>query len=635
MDTTAITNFFKNAAKSLVAGVASAVTSSDEVKLVPAIAPIPVSDVNEQYGKAEPVERPKKEEDKDKYEEIVKERIKEVAFKKSMPYQPEVALFKGGIVKSETIAKVGEKEPEVVTPVKNYGESVELVYKQGAALIISSSLGFLKTLPPSPAKGSVIAEANRLKSIFGIVETPKPQKTIGLRAPLVWWGSGKAAAKAGVMPTQKAAEGGGKKGGGGFNLLRTFRNLKNLGKKFKVGKLFKKTKIGKTLRNTAAGVKKLGRPLGKLGKSTGKLLKSGSKAGKTILKKGIKKIGAKVGGKALAKVGAKALGKGLLKKIPFVGMGAGLLFAGQRLLKGDFKGAMLEAASGIASTIPGVGTAVSIGLDATLAAKDMGVLPGQKQAEEQQSGLQAPDPTKDMYGRPIVLNPPTMKAWIRAVNRAAKDGINLPMSVTSSYRSPEQQQALVDASEAGDKNVITPAPVGQSPHGQGWAIDIDYSSKANEWMRDKGKKFGFQWQGEKDPVHFDFINNDRNNKWLEPGKNKWIPNIDDPVGDPSSGEQKSGGQPQKPDTSSITAPGTMPESVSTLNNEPVVQGTTNIAGNIVPNPQVVPVPQQPQIITVPYSLKGKEREEHIERAVASIDPFGKGVKYTIWEDYSE
>ena len=635
MDTTAITNFFKNAAKSLVAGVASAVTSSDEVKLVPAIAPIPVSDVNEQYGKAEPVERPKKEEDKDKYEEIVKERIKEVAFKKSMPYQPEVALFKGGIVKSETIAKVGEKEPEVVTPVKNYGESVELVYKQGAALIISSSLGFLKTLPPSPAKGSVIAEANRLKSIFGIVETPKPQKTIGLRAPLVWWGSGKAAAKAGVMPTQKAAEGGGKKGGGGFNLLRTFRNLKNLGKKFKVGKLFKKTKIGKTLRNTAAGVKKLGRPLGKLGKSTGKLLKSGSKAGKTILKKGIKKIGAKVGGKALAKVGAKALGKGLLKKIPFVGMGAGLLFAGQRLLKGDFKGAMLEAASGIASTIPGVGTAVSIGLDATLAAKDMGVLPGQKQAEDQQSGLQAPDPTKDMYGRPIVLNPPTMKAWIRAVNRAAKDGINLPMSVTSSYRSPEQQQALVDASEAGDKNVITPAPVGQSPHGQGWAIDIDYSSKANEWMRDKGKKFGFQWQGEKDPVHFDFINNDRNNKWLEPGKNKWIPNIDDPVGDPSSGEQKSGGQPQKPDTSSITAPGTMPESVSTLNNEPVVQGTTNIAGNIVPNPQVVPVPQQPQIITVPYSLKGKEREEHIERAVASIDPFGKGVKYTIWEDYSE
>ena len=636
MDTTAITNFLKNASKSLVAGVAGAVTSSDEVRVVPAIAPIPIDDVNTSYGAPEAIERPKKEEGKEqlKYEEIVEERIKEVAFKKSMPYQPEVALQKGGIVKSETIAKVGEKEPEVITPVKNYGESVELVYKQGAALIISSSLGFLKTLPPSPAKGSVVAEANRLKSIFGIVETPKPQKTIGLKAPLVWWGSGKAAAKAGVMPKQAAAEGGGgKSGGGGFNILRAFKNLKNLGKKFKIGKIFKKTKIGKVFRNTAAGVKKLGRPISKIGKSAGKLLKSGSKAGKTILKKGIKKIGAKVGGKALAKVGAKALGKGLLKKIPFVGMGAGLLFAGQRLLKGDFKGAMLEAASGIASTIPGIGTAVSIGLDATLAAKDMGVLPGQKQAEDQQSGLQAPDPTKDMYGRPIVLNPPTMKAWIRAVNAAAKDGINLPMSVTSSYRSPEQQQALVDAAEAGDKNVISPAQPGNSPHGQGWAVDIDYASKANEWMRDKGKKFGFEWQGEKDPVHFDFINNDENNKWLQPGKNKWIPNIDDPVGDPSSGEQKSGGLPQKGDTSSITAPGTMPESVSTLNNEPVTQGVTNVAGNVIPDPRVVPVKQQPQIITVPYDLQGAEREEYIQNSLTLIDPYGKGVKYEVWDEF--
>ena len=634
MDASIVTNFFKKAAKSLVAGVAGAITSSDEVKLVPAIAPIPIDDVNEQYGKAEPVERPKKEEGKEqrKYEELVEERIKEVAFKKSMPYQPEVALQKGGIVKSETIAKVGEKEPEVVTPVKNYGESVELVYKQGAALIISSSLGFLKTLPPSPAKASVIAEANRLKSIFGIVETPKPQKTIGLKAPLVWWG-GKSAAKTGAMPTQKAAEGGGKKGGFGMNLLRTFRNIKNLGKKLKIGQRFKNLKLGKKVRNIVAGGKKATKGVAKVAKSGGKLLKGASKAGKALLKKGAKKVAAKVGGKAIAKVGAKALGKGLLKKIPFVGMGAGLLFAGQRLMSGDFKGAMLEAASGIASTIPGVGTAVSVGLDAALAAKDMGVLPGQKQAEEQQSGLQAPDPTKDMYGRPIVLNPPTMKAWIKAVNRAAKDGINLPMSVTSSYRSPEQQQALVDAAEAGDENVINPAQPGKSPHGQGWAIDIDYTSKANEWMRNKGKKFGFQWQGEKDPVHFDFINNDDNDKWLRPGKNKWIPNIDDPVGAPSSGEQKSGGSPQKADTSSITAPGTMPESVSTLNNEPVIQGTTNIAGNIVPNPQVVPVPQQPQIITVPYDMQGKEREEYIQNSLTLIDPYGKGVKYEVWDEY--
>ena len=101
-----------------------------------------------------------------------------------------------------------------------------------------------------------------------------------------------------------------------------------------------------------------------------------------------------------------------------------------------------------------------------------------------------------MYNRPIILNPSTMKAWKRVVNAAAKDGVNLPMSVTSSYRSPEQQQALIDAAQAGEPNAISPAAVGTSPHGQGWAVDIDYYSKANEWMRDKGSKFGFKWQGE-------------------------------------------------------------------------------------------------------------------------------------------
>ena len=625
MDFTAILNYTKKAAKSLAVGVASAASGTDGVKLVPAIAPIPVADVDMSYGRPDPIQQDPNETERD-YEEVVVERIKEVAQQRSLPYEkkPEVALEKGGLVKSETIAKVGEKEPEVVTPVKNYGESVELVYKQGAALIISSSLGFLKTLPPSPAKGSVVAEANKLKSIFGIVETPKPQKTIGLKAPLVWWG-GKSAAKSGAMPTQKAEGEDPKKSGGGFNLLRTFRNIKNLGKKLKIGKRFKNLKLGKKVRNIVAGGKKAAKGVSKVAKSGTKLVKGASKAGKALLKKGAKKVAAKVGGKAIAKVGAKALGKGLLKKIPFVGMGAGLLFAGQRLMAGDFKGAMLEAASGIASTIPGVGTAVSIGLDATLAAKDMGVLPGQKQAEQQVSSAPAPDPTKDMYGRPIILNPSTEKAWKKAVNAAAKDGINLPMSVTSSYRSPEQQQALIDAAASGDENAITPAPVGMSPHGQGWAIDIDYYSKANEWMREKGKKFGFQWQGEKDPVHFDFYNNEPNDKWLKPGKNKWIPNLDDPVGKPSgSGD---GGAPQKsPD---ISAPNTS-ASKDTLNSEPVEQGSVDATGKPLPVPVTVPAPP-PKIIYVPASLSDEDKQEWIDDEVSAIDPHGKGVKYVIEE----
>ena len=620
MDTSIITSFFKKAAKNLAVGVAGAIESTAETKLVPAIAPIPIDAVDMSYGKTNAIQQEPNEKEKE-YKDVVVEAIKEIAQQRNLPYEkkPEVALEKGGIVKRETIAKIGEKEPEVVQPVKDYGESVEQIYKQGASLIISSSLGFLKTLPPSPAKASVIAEANRLKGIFGIAETPKPQATIGLKAPLVWWGGKKQTATG--APVTKTTDQTPEKSTRSFmgNPLRMLKNLKKTGSKGL--KLLKKYggKAGKGIRKVAA--------------SGTKLVKGAKKASMALLKKGSKKIATKLGGKAVAKVGAKALGKGLLKKIPFVGLGAGLLFAGQRLMAGDFKGAALEAMSGAASMIPGAGTAISIGLDATLAAKDMGVLPGQKKAEDQVASAPAPDPTKDMYGRPIILNPPTMKAWKKAVNRAAKDGINLPMSVTSSYRSPEQQQALVDAAEAGDENVINPAQPGNSPHGQGWAIDIDYTSKANEWMRDKGKKFGFQWQGEKDPVHFDFINNDNNDKWLRPGKNKWIPNIDDPVGDPSSGEQKSGGSPQKADTSSITAPGTMPESVSTLNNEPVTQGVTNIAGNIVPDPRVVPVPQQPQIITVPYDMQGKEREEYIQNSLTLIDPYGKGVKYEVWDEY--
>ncbi len=607
MDTSIITSFFKKAAKNLAVGVAGAIESGDNTRLVPAIAPIPIDAVDMSYGKTNAIQQEPNEKEKE-YKDVVVEAIKEIAQQRNLPYEkkPEVALATGGLVKRETIAKVGEKEPEIVQPVKDYGETVEEIYRQGAALIIGSSLGFLKTLPPSPAKGSVLEEANRLKSIFGLGEVPKPRQVIGLKAPLVWWGGKKQTATG--APKTKTTDQTPEKSNRSFmgNPLRGLKNLKKVGKK---GLKFLKGKAGK-----------VGKGIRKVAASGTKLVKGAKKASMALLKKGSKKIAAKVGGKAIAKVGAKALGKGLLKKIPFVGLGAGLLFAGQRLMAGDMKGAMLEAASGIAGTIPGVGTAISVGLDATLAAKDMGVLPDQKKAENQVGAAPVPDPSKDMYGRPIILNPPTMKAWKKAVNRAAKDGINLPMSVTSSYRSPEQQQALINAAESGDENAINPAPVGQSPHGQGWAIDIDYYSKANEWMRDKGKKFGFAWQGEGDPVHFDYLNNEKNTKWLQPGKNKWIPNIDDPVGKPSSGAVKTASG-----TGSAISSPSGSGSKETLNNEPVTQGSTDASGNVVSAPRIVPVNLPPKEIIV-YKWM---HEGDIQDSIDAIDPMGKGVKYVL------
>ena len=123
--------------------------------------------------------------------------------------------------------------------------------------------------------------------------------------------------------------------------------------------------------------------------------KGAVKAGEKVAAKSAVKAGEKVAAKGVAKVGAKAVGKSLLKKIPGVGLVAGGVFAAQRAMAGDWTGAGLELASGAAGTIPGVGTAASVGLDAALAARDMGALggtPETRAAEAAQSG-QAPKAT--------------------------------------------------------------------------------------------------------------------------------------------------------------------------------------------------------------------------------------------------
>ena len=84
-----------------------------------------------------------------------------------------------------------------------------------------------------------------------------------------------------------------------------------------------------------------------------------------------KSLGKRLGGKAIGKLAGGALAKSLGKKVPLLGLGLGAVFAAQRALQGDFLGAGLELASGAASTIPGAGTAASVGIDAALMAKDM------------------------------------------------------------------------------------------------------------------------------------------------------------------------------------------------------------------------------------------------------------------------
>ena len=76
------------------------------------------------------------------------------------------------------------------------------------------------------------------------------------------------------------------------------------------------------------------------------------------------KIGTK---KLLAKGGAKVASK----KIPVLGAIAGGIFAIERAMKGDYEGAGLEIMSGLAGSLPGIGSAASFGIDAYIIRRDV------------------------------------------------------------------------------------------------------------------------------------------------------------------------------------------------------------------------------------------------------------------------
>ena len=143
--------------------------------------------------------------------------------------------------------------------------------------------------------------------------------------------------------------------------------------------------------------------------------------------KAAEKAGAKAGAKTGAKVLGKSLFKSALKKIPGVGLVAGGIFAAGRALKGDFAGAGLELASGAAGTIPGIGTAASIGIDAALAAKDMGAFGGAppgSPAEAAQGAPAAPpgSPAEAAQGAPAVPVKPKTPSKFASVAKALGKG---------------------------------------------------------------------------------------------------------------------------------------------------------------------------------------------------------------------
>ena len=161
------------------------------------------------------------------------------------------------------------------------------------------------------------------------------------------------------------------------NVFKGLNRARRLARVFLKRTLPKMLKNAKTLiKNGVSAIKNFAKNipgakgLFKLGKNIIKGGKNLIKGGKNLLKSGGKLL--KTGGKNLLKNLTKTGGKSLLKKIPIVGLGLGAAFAVGRLFQKppDWKGALGEMASGAASIIPGVGTGLSLAIDAGLMVRD-------------------------------------------------------------------------------------------------------------------------------------------------------------------------------------------------------------------------------------------------------------------------
>ena len=119
----------------------------------------------------------------------------------------------------------------------------------------------------------------------------------------------------------------------------------------------------------------------------------GSIVGKILI--GAGKLGKAFGLKALSKGAGKMAGKVLLKKIPIIGALYGTYLAYKRFKEGDIIGGLMEFGSGIASIFPGLGTAASVAMDASLVAMDAKGVTG---SDSYSTNSKAGKATKEFFG---------------------------------------------------------------------------------------------------------------------------------------------------------------------------------------------------------------------------------------------
>lgn len=146
------------------------------------------------------------------------------------------------------------------------------------------------------------------------------------------------------------------------------------------------------------------------------------------------KLMPKIAAKSVGKAGAKGFGKMLLKKIPGIGLGMGILFAGQRAMAGDFGGAGLELLSGAASTVPGLGTAASLGIDAALMAKDAGAFSSSSSTPSSSGGVK--QSSRPSSGQSIMVKELTLPIRLIVDGREFTPIIEKALNITLNPMTP-------------------------------------------------------------------------------------------------------------------------------------------------------------------------------------------------------
>jgi len=153
----------------------------------------------------------------------------------------------------------------------------------------------------------------------------------------------------------------------------------------------------KIIKMFSGGMGKMTSGIAKMGSTIAKTLGMGAAAAASVASAVAPKgagsaasAATKAGGKTAGKIMGKSALKSGIKKIPIIGALAGIGFGISRAMDGELVGAGLEVASGVASIIPGWGTAASVAIDAGLAARDITTDSG-RSADVQGAGKEIQD----------------------------------------------------------------------------------------------------------------------------------------------------------------------------------------------------------------------------------------------------